>query len=134
MKINAKKYALALIEMLEGADEKQSKKIINDFAKDLVHNNESHKLEKIIREFSLLFDAKYSIVNANITSASTLTAASEKTLNDYIKNNTKASEVNIEKSIDASIIGGVVIKYGDKIFDASLRTQLNKLKDSLLKA
>jgi F-type H+-transporting ATPase subunit delta len=134
MKINPKKYATALIEMLEGADEKQSKKIISDFAQDLVRNNESFKLEKIIREFSLLFDTKYSIINVSITSASDLTLESEKTLNDYIKNNTKAKEVNIKKSLDASIIGGVVIRYGDKIFNASLRNQLNKLKESLLKS
>jgi len=40
---------------------------------------------------------------------------------------TSARSVEIETKIDADLIGGVVIKVGSQVIDASLRGQLRRL-------
>jgi F-type H+-transporting ATPase subunit delta len=40
---------------------------------------------------------------------------------------TSARQVEIETKIDADLIGGVVIKVGSQVIDASLRGQLRRL-------
>lgn len=40
-------------------------------------------------------------------------------------------KVTIETSLDKTLIGGVVIRTGDMVIDASVRGRLNKLADSL---
>jgi F-type H+-transporting ATPase subunit delta len=40
--------------------------------------------------------------------------------------------VVIDRVTDASLIGGVVARIGDRIFDGSLRTRLQSLRDALL--
>ena len=42
-------------------------------------------------------------------------------------------KVMITVEVDPSLIGGVVTKIGDKLFDGSVRTQLNKIEDILQK-
>ena len=40
---------------------------------------------------------------------------------------------NSTKKIDKNILGGVIIRYGDKVVDGSLKTQLEDLKEKLIK-
>ena len=54
-------------------------------------------------------------------------------LHCYIVKLTKDKNVNIDKKIDKDILGGVVIKYDDKILDISLRTKLEELRQVLEK-
>ena len=41
--------------------------------------------------------------------------------------------VTVQAREDASLLGGVVAKVGDRIYDGSLRTQLRALRDELSK-
>jgi F-type H+-transporting ATPase subunit delta len=40
-------------------------------------------------------------------------------------------DVRLTARVDPSLIGGLVAKVGDKVFDGSIRSQLNELKESL---
>jgi F-type H+-transporting ATPase subunit delta len=64
---------------------------------------------------------------AEITSAVALTAAQVQTVKEKVLAITKAREVEIETKIDTDLIGGVVIKVGSQVIDASLRGQLRRL-------
>jgi F-type H+-transporting ATPase subunit delta len=44
---------------------------------------------------------------------------------------TSGKEVMLTAKVDPSLIGGVVAKVGDMVFDGTIRTQLNQLKESL---
>jgi len=39
--------------------------------------------------------------------------------------------VEVLEKVDSSIIGGLIIKIDDKEYDASIRTQLKKVKEKL---
>ena len=41
-------------------------------------------------------------------------------------------KVEIKSSVDSSIIGGIIIKIGDTVYDGSLKKQLQLLKDRLV--
>jgi len=40
--------------------------------------------------------------------------------------------VVVHRATDPSLIGGVVTRVGDRVFDGSLRTRLHSLRDALL--
>ena len=54
-------------------------------------------------------------------------------LKDFIKEKVSAEKVEIIKSIDENLVGGTVIKYGDKILDGCLKTRMRTLRSELIK-
>ena len=89
-------------------------------------------LEAISREVDAMIEAKSGRVTAEVTSAKPLnpeqltqiTAALEKL---------SGKKVAVTKREDASLLGGVIAKVGDTVYDGSLRTQLRTLRDELTK-
>ncbi len=129
MKIKTEQYAQALIESLSGLSPEKQKSVISNFAQVLFRNNDGHLLGRVIDSFSKIWNEQNSIVVAEIKSAHKIDENTEKVLIKRIKEAAKASEAEIKKTIETKILGGVIIKYGDKIFDASLRSRLNSLRD-----
>lgn len=66
-------------------------------------------------------------VLAEVTSAVPLSDAQQQTVREKVQAMTSARQVEIETKIDADLIGGVVIKVGSQVIDASLRGQLRRL-------
>jgi len=62
-----------------------------------------------------------------------LDKASIKLLENYIAELSGAKEVVLNEKIDKNILGGVVIRYGDRVVDGSLRTSLEELKNKMIK-
>lgn len=89
-------------------------------------------LPAISRELDKMIEAKAGRVTAEVTSAkpldptqlSQLTAALEKL---------SGKKVTITKREDPELLGGVVAKVGDTVYDGSLRTQLRTIRDELSK-
>jgi len=92
-----------------------------------------NKADKISAEFIKIWNEKYGIVEASATSANGLDKASIKLLENYIAELSGAKEVVLNEKIDKNILGGVVIRYGDRVVDGSLRTSLEELKNKMIK-
>ena len=45
----------------------------------------------------------------------------------------EGSTVEISQIVDENILGGIIIRIGDKVIDASSKTKINNMKDFLLK-
>jgi len=56
-----------------------------------------------------------------------------KLLKNYITGLSGAKEVLVSEKTDKNILGGVIIKYGDKVLDGSLKTSLEELKEKMIK-
>ena len=67
---------------------------------------------------------------ANITSAAALSDAELRQLTDALKKRF-GREVEVQTSVDASLIGGAVIDTGDVVIDGSIRNKLSRLNASL---
>lgn len=67
-------------------------------------------------------------VTADVTSAQALTAAQSKALAATLKK-TVGKDVQINATVDESLIGGLVVKVGSKMIDTSIRSKLNSLQN-----
>jgi F-type H+-transporting ATPase subunit delta len=66
----------------------------------------------------------------DVTSAFELTDTQRKNIADSMSKRL-GTEVDISVTVDKSLIGGVVIRAGDTVIDASLRGRLSQLGQSL---
>jgi F-type H+-transporting ATPase subunit delta len=71
------------------------------------------------------------IVRATVTSAAPLTAEKQQRLEASLSSMT-GKKVQLKTAVDPSIIGGIVTRIGSTVYDASIRTQLQKMKQQLV--
>ncbi|MEL6170192.1 MAG: F0F1 ATP synthase subunit delta [Pseudomonadota bacterium] len=69
-------------------------------------------------------------VTAEVTSAKPLTKAQEEKLAQTLKASV-GKDVRISTSVDESLIGGLVVKVGSRMIDASLRSRLGALQNTM---
>mgnify|MGYP000235829841 CR=1 FL=1 len=93
--------------------------------------NRTDLMETIAKEFILLNNEENGIISAKVTSSVDLTTAHETQIVDFIKKNSGAKEVKLEKVVDQDIIGGIIIRFGDYLLDNSISAQINNLKKEL---
>lgn len=81
-----------------------------------------------VKEYEKMYSEFKSVVFARIVSAVELSDSEKEAV---IKNFQKVIKKTVSPKFetDKSIIGGLVIYAGDKVFDASLKTKLGELKD-----
>ena len=88
-------------------------------------------LGEIAQEYQALVDSKENRVHAGVT----LTAAPDDALQkQIIERLTKVlgKEVRAHFRADGAILGGVVVRVGDRVYDGSLKRRLNILKRRML--
>lgn len=68
---------------------------------------------------------------AVVTVAASMDEVSKKSLNDVL-NKVTGKKITIKEQVDASILGGVVAQVESSLYDASVRGQLNKIKEQLI--
>jgi F-type H+-transporting ATPase subunit delta len=66
-------------------------------------------------------------VTAEVTAAQPLTEAQFGTLSEQLRR-TAGRSVAVEVRIDPGLIGGIIVKLGSRMVDASLRNQLQRLQ------
>lgn len=83
-------------------------------------------LPEIADEFLELYRQHKNITNVKVTSAQPLSEdALNKIKSKLTASDLTTSEVEIETSVDPSLIGGFVIEIGDKLYDSSVAHKLN---------
>ncbi|WP_019507393.1 ATP synthase F1 subunit delta [Pleurocapsa sp. PCC 7319] len=88
-------------------------------------------LESIVEQYLNLLRKLNQTVLAEVTSATELNEEQRNNLVEKVKAFTDARDVELKTSIDPDLIGGVIIKVGSKVIDASLRGQLRRISISL---
>lgn len=127
MKNSSKQYAIALYNTLRDISDKQLSSTLKEFAAMIARDHKLSSANKIIEEFIHYAKKQDGVQEIEITSAHEL---DEKTIAKIKKSIGEKVEAKVK--IDESILGGIKIKIEDKILDASLKTQLLKLKESII--
>jgi F-type H+-transporting ATPase subunit delta len=70
---------------------------------------------------------------ATVTSALPLTEEQKKHVVDKLLATTKYKDIEIDYQVDKSLIGGMVIRIGDRVVDGSIKTKLQRLTEELSK-
>jgi F-type H+-transporting ATPase subunit delta len=86
----------------------------------------------IARELDRMIEAKAGRVQAEIVSAKPLDAGQLTQITASLEK-LSGKKVSVTQREDADLLGGVVAKLGDTVYDGSLRTQLRNMRDELSK-
>ena len=103
------------------------------FLEAVVRRGRQGLLGEITVEYQGLLDTKLNRVHAGVTVAKDLDAPLEK---DIVSRLAKAlgKEVRAHFHTDEAILGGVVVRVGDRVFDGSLRRRLTAMRRRMLSA
>lgn len=104
-----------------------------NFIKLVTSNRRLFALRDIIGAFRALVARHRGEMTAQVTVAEPLNDAHLTSLKDTLKQVT-GKEVALDMKVDPAIIGGLIIKLGSRMVDASLRTKLNAIKFAMKEA
>ena len=119
------------LAILEGVFKERVSHVSYTIFKIITQKNRESIMNSIADEFVKLYDDYKGIVKAYITSSMPLTAELRK---QFIKIGADATgkTVELEEKVDAKLIGGYILRVGDRQIDSSIKKQLNDLKLTLL--
>ena len=120
-------FAKALYEVTAGLPEEKIPEVVEQFFLVLQKNNKLNKIDYIIDEFVAYAKKQQGIKTITIETAQTLVPTILTKIKKEFGENSEISQ-----TINKNLLGGIKIKVDDMIYDASLTTQLNKLKQSLI--
>jgi F-type H+-transporting ATPase subunit delta len=92
--------------------------------------NRLDELEPIIQAFTALADAHLGRVRARVTSAAPLDAGALEAIAARLSQ-AAHGQVILEREVDPALMGGVVAQVGNLVYDGSVRTQLEDLRNTL---
>ena len=101
------------------------------FIQLLVEKQREAALLEVIEQFFALRDARYGIVNVDVASAVEITHQQGKTLSEKLEQYTK-KKVRVRFALDKALKGGLVVKIGDTVLDASIKRQLELLREQFV--
>lgn len=104
-----------------------------DFIMLMIDKGRISQLKSSLKQFVTLTNIAKGLLDVQVTSASELTLEQKESLKAQLEKAT-GKTIEIENIVDPQIIGGLIIKVGNNVIDGSLRNQVNKIRESLLKA
>jgi len=115
------------------ADAAQLSETTHKFLGLLSANGRAAALSAVISAFERLAAADRGAVSAEVTTAMPLTDAQAKALAAALRT-ALGKDPEIETRVDPAILGGVKVRVGSRLYDASLKSRLNSLKFALKRA
>ena len=97
----------------------------------LVRQKNADSLSIILPLLHDLRDEHFGVLSVHATTESVLSHEQQETLKETLKNAFEKKTVELTTQINPDLLGGVVIRAGDQLLDASLRTQLEKIQLAL---
>jgi F-type H+-transporting ATPase subunit delta len=119
---SSKEKQEALKKVLDGADER-----LISFLDLLIENHRMPVIFRIRREYDRLWEEENRLLPVVLTSAVELDDATVKSLGERIGERTGCT-VTTTLHVDPDILGGVVVRVGNSILDASIRNRLEQLR------
>ncbi|MCC5663538.1 F0F1 ATP synthase subunit delta [Nostoc sp. CHAB 5784] len=114
----------ALIKQILGEG---SNPYLRNFLLVLVDKRRIAFLESIFQQYLALLRQLNQTVLAEVISAVPLTEAQQQAIIQKVIAISNARQVELETKVDSELIGGVIIKVGSQVIDASIRGQLRRL-------
>lgn len=102
-----------------------------NFLRVLLKNSRISDLAEINDKLDSVLQDRSGLVNGRVTSAHELSEADKAELKANLQKVT-GKNVNLRFDIDPELIGGVVTRIGSTVYDGSVRTQLENLREQLM--
>jgi F-type H+-transporting ATPase subunit delta len=104
--------------------------ITANFLGVLARNGRKGELRNVIRAFRRLAAENRGETTAEVVTARPLNDDQLSALRQQLRVRA-GRDVNIDATVDQSILGGIVVKLGSQQIDASIRTKLNRLAQAM---
>lgn len=115
-----------LLELTDGGDE-----YVRNLLRLLVDKSRESEVAGIYRAFVALVERAQGLVHVEVVTAVPMSAPLQETLRAKIASSL-GKTVELKLSVDAELLGGLRLRIGDKVADASVRHQLERLRESLI--
>ena len=90
-------------------------------------------LFRIRREFDALWAQENQLLSVSVTSAVQLDSDLLKGIGERVEAQT-GQQVELSSTVDADVLGGLVLRVGNMVLDASIRNRLEQLKKQVVRA
>jgi F-type H+-transporting ATPase subunit delta len=97
----------------------------------LLKNNRLTEIGEIAERFYAELEERSGVLSAEVISARELPEGERSSLQANLEKLT-GKRVNLNFNIDEAIIGGVITRVGSTVYDGSVKTQLENLKEELV--
>lgn len=101
-----------------------------NFLKVLLQNQRLTDLPEINSKFAQIMDERAGMVAARVTTARSVPADAQGRLQEMLATLT-GKKVRIDFATDPEIIGGLVTRIGSTVYDGSVRSQLQQIKEKM---
>jgi F-type H+-transporting ATPase subunit delta len=113
---------------LEGADP-----VIVNFLETLLERHRMPVIFRIRDQYERLWDEENQLLPVEVTSAVDLDDATVRSIGERIGEQT-GQHVELTSKVDPSILGGIVLRVGNSILDASIKHRLDQLRKHVAQA
>jgi F-type H+-transporting ATPase subunit delta len=96
----------------------------------LIRRGRIELLPEVAAQLRRLYDQRQGVVGATVTSAAPLTDAEVAALRERLGGMT-GGRVNLDLKVDPDILGGIMVRIGDRLIDGSVRGRLERLRTRL---
>lgn len=102
-----------------------------NFIRMLIQKSREKSIKDVCRCIQVLYNEEQGNVLCEVTSARELTDDTRKRITDFVAQATKMN-VLADYKLDTSLIGGVMVRVDDWVYDATIKNKLKELKIALM--
>lgn len=102
-----------------------------NFLQVLLRNQRLTELSEVNRRFAQVLDERSGVVSAEVTTARAVPEAQQEALRARLAAMT-GKQMRLSFTTDEELIGGIVTRIGSTIYDGSVRTQLQQVKEKMI--
>lgn len=106
-------------------------RLVRNFLFVLLDRRRSDLLTEIAPAYDAAVDERLGLVRAEVTSAAPLSQAQVSELENALSQ-VAGRKVRAEYEVDPSLIGGVIARIGSTVYDGSVRSQLQAMRQTLV--
>ena len=114
--------------VLDGADE-----TVRNFLELLIEKHRMPAIHRIRRAYDALWEEANRLLPVEVTSAIALEPSTVEQIGQRIGERT-GRRVQLESKVDPDILGGIVVRVGDRILDASIANRLEGLRKQVARS
>jgi F-type H+-transporting ATPase subunit delta len=97
----------------------------------LLRRGRIEELPRVAEQFRRLDDERQGITQATATSATALTPDEVRAITARLEQST-GGRIELDVQVDPSLLGGLVVRVGDRLIDGSVRGRLERLRNQLM--
>ena len=106
-------------------------RIVRNFVFVMIDRRRTDLVPEVIEAFETTMDERLGFVRARVASAAPLSEREQAELQQALSQ-VAGKQVRCDFAVDESLIGGVVARIGSTVYDGSVRTQLDSLRQRLV--